>query len=74
LFESVRLGEQRRDPQTLELITLRRADTAGPEQQQVRLEAEQTLDVELAVAPNGRHVRDRRRPFPGIEHADQQVG
>jgi hypothetical protein len=46
----VGFGDVGRDVQAFELFALGRADAAGPEQQQVGLEAEQPLHVQLTVA------------------------
>ncbi|MNP32352.1 hypothetical protein D3C76_1255280 [compost metagenome] len=74
LFEIVRFGDVGGDAQALELLTLGRADTAGPEQQQVGLEAEQPLHVQLAVAANGGQILEFGGTLAGIQHANQQVG
>ena len=74
LFKVVRFGDVGRDVQALELLTLGRADTAGPEQQQIGFEAEQPLHVQLAVAANGRQIFEFGRTLTGIQHAHQQVG
>lgn len=70
----MRFGNECGDVQTLELITLRRADTAGPEQQKIRFEAEQLFHVQLTIAANRRHPGYGRRALASIQHADQQVG
>ena len=44
-------GDVGRDIQALQLLALGSADTAGPEQEQIGLEAEQALHVQLAVRP-----------------------
>lgn len=67
-------GHQGRDAQAAELLALGRADAAGPEQEQIRPEAEQPLHVQLAVAAHRRQVVQLRGTLAGIEHTDQQVG
>jgi len=69
----MRFGDVGRNVQPLELFTLRRADAAGPEQQQIGLEAEQSLHVQLTVAANGRQIFEFSRTLTGIQHTDQQV-
>ncbi|MOA25946.1 hypothetical protein D3C78_1467040 [compost metagenome] len=69
----MRFGDEGRDAQALQLITLRRADTAGPQQQQVRFEAQQLLHIELTIAADRRNAGNRRWPLTGIKHTDQQI-
>ncbi|MNR31934.1 hypothetical protein D3C85_1494760 [compost metagenome] len=52
LVERVGFGDVGGDVQSLELFTLGRANAAGPEQQQIGLQAEQALHVQLTVAAN----------------------
>lgn len=61
------------DAQALELVALGGGDAAGPQQQQVRLEAEQALHVQLPLAPHRRQAGQRGGPFAAVEHAHQQV-
>ena len=58
----------------LQLLTLGWADAAGPQQDQIGLEAEQALHVQLAVMSDRRQLCQCWRPFAAIEHAHQQVG
>ncbi|MCY1559359.1 hypothetical protein D9M68_963890 [compost metagenome] len=74
LVEAPGFGDVEGDAQALELCALGRADTAGPEQEQVGLEAEQALHVQLAVTPYGRQVFKDWRTVTAIQHAHQEVG
>ncbi len=74
LVEAAGLGDIDRNAQALELLALGRADTAGPEQEQVGLEAEQALHVQLAVTAYGRQVFKDWRTITAIQHAHQEVG
>ena len=66
-------GDVNRDVQTLELLALGRADAAGPEQQQVRLQAEQSFQIQLPITPHRGQATQRVRPFTAVEYAHQQI-
>ena len=74
LFEVVGFGDVGRYVQPLELLTLGRADTARPEQQQIGFQAEQLLHVQLTIAANGRDILEFGRTLTGIQHPHQKVG
>ncbi|MNR21992.1 hypothetical protein D3C85_1389240 [compost metagenome] len=73
LVQALGLDDESRDVQTLELVTLGRADTAGPEQQQIRFQAEQPLHVQLTVTPHRGQVLEFCRTLTGIQHTHQKV-
>ncbi|MNH20631.1 hypothetical protein D3C79_804080 [compost metagenome] len=59
LVDVVRFGTEGGNAQALELIPLCRRHTAGPKQQQIRLQAEQALHVQLPLAADRRHITQR---------------
>ncbi|MNG04872.1 hypothetical protein D3C84_880360 [compost metagenome] len=73
LINAMGVGGVGGDTQTFELITLGRRNAARPQQQQIRLETEQPLHVDLAVAPDRRHLGQGRGPLATVEHAHQQI-
>ncbi|MNY38612.1 hypothetical protein D3C86_1732500 [compost metagenome] len=74
LFEAVGFGDVGGNAQATQLLALCRADAAGPEQQQIRLEAEQALHVQLTITAHRRQVAQLKGTLTGIKHAHQQVG
>ena len=72
--EAVRLRLDQRDTEAAELGLHGRADAVRPEQDQIGLQRQQGFQIELAVAAEGRQVRQRRQARTGVEHADQAFG
>ena len=71
--EAVGLRLDQRDAQAAQLRLHGRADAVRPEQDQIRLQAEQHLQIELAVTAEGRQVLQARRTRTAVEHADQAL-
>ncbi|MNE62937.1 hypothetical protein D3C80_1582540 [compost metagenome] len=73
-LEAVRLRLDQRDAEALQLCLHRRADAVRPEQDQVRLQAEQGFHAELAVPAKGGQMGQRRQARAAVEHADHPLG
>ncbi len=72
--EAVRLRLDQRDAEALQLRLHRRTDAVRPEQDQVRLQAEQGFHAQLAMPAERGQMGQRRQPRATVEHADQAFG
>ncbi|VVN39030.1 hypothetical protein PS645_05285 [Pseudomonas fluorescens] len=74
LIKVVRFGDVSRNVQTLELLTLGRADTVGPQQQQIGPQAEQLFHVQLTITAYSGQALQFGWTLAGVQHTHQQIG